>query len=80
MNTEDQIAELLAEAEPLRILEDDDPLKVPLTKIVDKINALRAIQANEVPVVIEPMIEGADAKADEPDEPIKRGPGRPKGS
>ena len=77
MTTEDMIQELLAEAAPLRILEDDDPLKVPLTKIVDKINALRAIQANAVPVVIEPAIEGADAKAEEP---VKRGPGRPKGS
>ena len=77
MNIEDQITELLAEATPLRILDDDDPLKVQLTKIVDKINALRAKQANEVPVVIEPTVEGADAK---PDEPVKRGPGRPKGS
>ena len=75
MNIEDQINELLTEATPLRILDDDDPLKAPLTKIVDKINALRAKQANEVPVVIEPTIEGADAKPD-----AKRGPGRPKGS
>ena len=77
MNIEDQITELLAEATPLRSLDEDDPLKAPLTKIMDKINALRAKQANEVPVVIEPTIEGADAKADEP---AKRGPGRPKGS
>ena len=45
MNIEDKIAELLAQAEPLRKLADDDTAKAPLTGIVDEINALRAEQS-----------------------------------
>ena len=45
MNIEDKIAELLAQAEPLRKLDDDDTAKAPLTGIVDQINALRARQS-----------------------------------
>lgn len=39
--TEKQIKELLAAAEPLRALNEDDPKKIPLAAIVDKINVLR---------------------------------------
>jgi hypothetical protein len=45
MRLEKQIQALLKKAEPLRGLDDDDPNKVPLTKLVDEINALRARQA-----------------------------------
>lgn len=38
---EAQIAALLAAAEPLRKLDDDDPRKEPLGKLVDEINRLR---------------------------------------
>jgi hypothetical protein len=44
MTIENQIAELLAQAEPLRALDDDDEAKEPLRLIVDRINALRAEQ------------------------------------
>jgi hypothetical protein len=46
MTIENQIAELLAQAEPLRALDDDDEAKEPLRLIVDRINALRAEQAS----------------------------------
>jgi hypothetical protein len=42
---EDQIQALLAEAEPLRVLDADDPEQAPLTGLVDQINSLRALQA-----------------------------------
>jgi hypothetical protein len=45
MTIENQIAELLAQAEPLRGLAHDDPAQAPLAGIVDRINALRAEQA-----------------------------------
>ena len=48
MNIEDKITELLAHAEPLRQLDDDDEAKRPLTGIVDEINALRALQSKGV--------------------------------
>lgn len=41
---EAQISTLLATAEPLRLLDDDDPKKAALCAIVDKINGLRADQ------------------------------------
>ena len=44
MNIESEIARLLALAEPLRALADDDLAKEPLTGIVDEINVLRAEQ------------------------------------
>jgi hypothetical protein len=44
VDIEAQIQGLLKEGEPLRLLDDDDPKKVPLTAIVDKINELRAQQ------------------------------------
>ena len=50
---EDKIAVLLAKAAPLRLLEDDDEAKIPLTAMVDEINALRALPA-EVAEVIDP--------------------------
>lgn len=45
MTLEDQIAALLAEAEPLRCLDDDDPKKEALGPLVDRINALRAMES-----------------------------------
>lgn len=64
MSVETDIEALLLKAEPLRGLDEDDEKKVPLAAIVNKINALRAIQA------------APDYKP----EPVKRGPGRPVGS
>lgn len=74
---EDQIAALLAKAAPLRLLEDDDDAKRPLTAIVDQINAMRALPPEVAEVVTEPdapvevparrgrppkaAVEGADA-------------------
>jgi hypothetical protein len=70
MSIEEDIQALLARADRLRGLSDDEPAKVALTVIVDEINRLRAIQAKEA--------EAAALKALlEPEEP-KRGPGRPK--
>lgn len=76
MSIEDEIQRLLKEALPLRSLEDDDPAKSPLPGIVDAINKLRAEQSREPVEVPAATIEGADAQ--EPAEPMKRGPGRPK--
>lgn len=88
MTTEDRIQALLAKAEPLRELADDDPAKEPLAGIVDEINALRSRQAKDAMTVIDPpaVVEGDDAtfvaeliddKTRQP-EPPKRKPGRPK--
>ncbi len=75
MTIEDQIRDLLAKAEPLRSLPDDEPAKVPLTAIVDEINALRAIQAADAAEcpADDSAIEGDDAADSE-----GRKPGRPK--
>lgn len=73
MTLEDQIASLLAEAEPLRALAEDDPAKVPLAGIVDAINALRARQANEPAAAPAPVADPEPAA-----EIVKRDPGRPK--
>jgi hypothetical protein len=55
MNIEDQIKALLAEAEPLRSVPDDDPLAAKLARIVDEINALR-----NGPVKVNAKVEGED--------------------
>ena len=47
MTIEDQIQSLIAHAEPLRALDDDDPAKAPLAGIVDEINRLRAVQEKQ---------------------------------
>lgn len=44
MSLEAKIQALLAHAEPLRPLDEDDPAKAPLAGIVDEINRLRAKQ------------------------------------
>lgn len=66
MSIEERIQELLAQAEPLRALNDDDPTKGVLGELVDEINALRAEQASAPEVEILSAVEP------------KRGPGRPK--
>ena len=43
MTVEQEIAELLAQAEPLRALSDEESEKAGLGKLVDRINALRAL-------------------------------------
>ena len=77
MTIQDQIAALLAEAEPLRLLDEREAESQGLGRIVDKINALRALEATEkhdafiadvkAPLVVEPSVEHE-----------KRKPGRPK--
>jgi len=44
MTLEDQIAALLAEAEPLRCLPDEEAEAKGLPALVDRINALRVLQ------------------------------------
>lgn len=46
MTIEDQIAALIAEAEPLRLLPDVEAESMGLPGIVDKINALRMVQSS----------------------------------
>ena len=76
MTIEDQIQALLAKAEPLRCLPDPESEQMGLPALVDEINALRAKQARGEPEPDLPAsVEGADA---EPDQPVKRGPGRPR--
>ncbi len=65
MNIETEIAALLAEADKLRPLPDDEPAKVPLTAIVDKINKLRAVQAKDTSQAPKATVEGADPAADQ---------------
>jgi hypothetical protein len=75
MTLQDQIEALLAEAAPLRLMADDTPEAAKLGRLVDKINALRAQQSCEVPVVVNAVVEGAESVDDAP---VKRSPGRPK--
>lgn len=81
MTIEDQIAALVAEAEPLRLLPDDEAESMGLPGIVDMINALRADQAAGVAVVyVEPEIDPQAPVApfdQTPALPARR-PGRPK--
>ena len=51
MTIEEQIAELLAKAAPLRLLPDDEAEEKGLPGIVEQINALRAKQSR-APVVV----------------------------
>jgi hypothetical protein len=70
MTIEEQIQTLLANADLLRPLAEDDPEKARLTVIVDEINRLRDLQGRaEAGRLIE--------QAEELTRP-KRGPGRPK--
>ena len=72
MTIDEQIAALLAQAEPLRALPAEDGEAAGLGKLVDQINRLRARQAKgDADKITEaaPAEEGADASA-------KRGPGR----
>lgn len=56
MTLEDQIAALLAQAEPLRALPDEEAEAAGLPALVDRINALRALPPGADPV--EPVKRG----------------------
>jgi hypothetical protein len=72
MTIEEQIQTLLANADLLRPLAEDDPEKARLTVIVDEINRLRDLQGR---AEARRLIAQADEMvASQP----KRGPGRPK--
>ncbi len=77
MTIEDRIAELLAKAEPLRALPDDEQESMGLPGIVELINALRAEQAGQASAPVVAAVEGEDAER-APPELVKRGPGRPR--
>ena len=70
MNVENEIQRLMALAEPFRAMADDDLAKLPLSGIVDEINALRAVQA--APGFVD-EVEAVEVVEDEP----KRKAGRP---
>lgn len=70
MTIEDEIAALLAKAEPLRLLPDDEPAKAPLTAIVDRINELRADQAAGPKDVVDEQVAAEEVAP-------RRKPGRP---
>jgi hypothetical protein len=72
MTLEDKIQQLLAEALPYRPLDEDDPKKEPLARIVDEINRLRAAQAKMQMLQEEMSFEQLQAE-----QAPKRGPGRP---
>jgi hypothetical protein len=59
MTVEDQIAALLAQAEPLRALPDDEAEAKGLPALVEQINALRAEQAvvPSIYAAIEPVAD-----------------------
>jgi hypothetical protein len=65
MTLEEQIAALLAEAEPLRGLSEDDPRSAKLGGLVDAINTLRALQAKDASDPVRATVERqlADATA-----------------
>ncbi len=75
---EQAIADLLAEAEPLRTLVDDDPLKAELNPIVLEINQLRALQEKRARELGQNQETAAAATLVEAEEVIKRRPGRPR--
>lgn len=74
MSIEAEIQALLSEAEPMRGLPDDDPQTAVLAGIIDGINKLRAIQAEQAMQAPPEFAPVAPAPA----ETTKRGPGRPK--
>jgi len=74
MTIDEQIAALLAQAEPLRALPAEEGEAAGLGKLVDQINQLRARQARgDAGLITEaaPAEEGAEAV-------VRRGPGRPR--
>lgn len=79
MLIEDRINALLAKAEPLRGIADDEPSELPA--LVDEINRLRALQAAGR-VELDEAIAARDeaefqAVADSVNPPVRR-PGRPR--
>lgn len=60
MNHEDLIQDLLKQADPLRPLDDDDPRKAQLTKLVDEINRLRREQELEAKREMMRRLEAGD--------------------
>lgn len=61
MSIQARIDALLAKADPLRPLDEDDPRKEPLAGIVDEINRLRAEQSEErIRGSVNAVVEGAD--------------------
>lgn len=79
MNTEDQIAVLLAEAAPLRLLDDEAAEAAGLPALVDRINALRAAPAVVSWPDVDPAAAGIKIQISaQPAELPKRRPGRPR--
>lgn len=76
MTLEDQITALLAEAEPLRCLPDEEAEEKGLPKLVEQVNALRKLQEC-VAVALDTAIEMRDEAEAEAIAP-RRGPGRPR--
>jgi len=76
MTQEDKIAALLAKAEPLRCLPDEEAEAAGLPEIVDAINRLRYLQSMAEQARDE--ADFANIEADVRPEPEKRKPGRPK--
>lgn len=90
MTIQEQIAELIAQAAPLRELDDEEAERQGLPLLVDKINALRAqeVAAKVAADLAEAraVLDGAQQAQHEAEfvavaaevAPTKRGPGRPK--
>jgi hypothetical protein len=80
MNTEDQITALLAEAAPLRLLDDEAAEAAGLPALVDRINALRAQSVVAwMPPELDPQAAAMNMQiAQQPAELPKRRPGRPR--
>lgn len=76
MTQEDKIAALLAKAEPLRSLPDEEAEAAGLPAIVDAINHLRHLQSMAEQARDE--AEFASIAVELSQEPEKRKPGRPK--
>ena len=81
MTLEDQIAALVAQAEPLRALPDDEAEARGLPALVEKINWLRECQARGHDEVLQPgQIYSSISVPPHDGIPAtgKRGPGRPR--
>ena len=63
MYIQDKIDELVSLATPLRALDEDDPAKVALGVLVNKINHLRQQQSNGVTQVEEEVTKRKYARA-----------------
>lgn len=75
---EEQIAALLAQAEPLRSLDDEDAERMGLPALVERINSLREQQAKDAHAGFLRAVLAPEPDPEAPAVIEKRRPGRPR--